>query len=111
ASQLSLPVPTSFKMANGLTVLLVEQHKLPVVSAHVVVLTGSDANPVNRPGLASFTAAMLTEGTNRRTAPQIADDAAQIGSSLRSFSTADYSAAAISTLKQNVDPALDLLAD
>jgi zinc protease len=111
ASQLTLPVPTSFKMANGLTVLLVEQHKLPVVSAHVVVLTGSDANPVNRPGLASFTAAMLTEGTNHRTAPQIADDAAQIGSAVRSFSTADYSAAAIRTLKQNVDPALDLLSD
>src|SRR5712692_1228290 len=44
-SQLSLPVPTSFKLANGLTVMLVEQHKLPVVSAHLVVLSGSDANP------------------------------------------------------------------
>jgi zinc protease len=111
ASQLNLPVPSSFKLANGLTVFLVEQHKLPVVSAHVVVLTGSDANPINKPGLASFTAAMLTEGTNRRAAPQIADDAAQIGSTVRSFSTADYSAAAIPTLKQNVDPALDLLSD
>jgi zinc protease len=111
ASALTLPTPSSFKLANGLTVLLVEQHKLPVVSAHVVVLTGSDANPINKPGLASFTAAMLTEGTNRRSAPQIADDAAQIGASIRSFSTADYSSAAVRTLKQNIDPALDLLSD
>jgi zinc protease len=111
ASAMSLPVPSSFKLANGLTVLLVEQHKLPVVSAHLVVLTGSDANPINKPGLASFTAAMLTEGTNRRSAPQIADDAAQIGSSVRTFSTADYSAAGIRTLKQNVGSALDLLSD
>jgi zinc protease len=110
-SAFTLPVPSSFKLSNGLTVLLVEQHKLPVVSAHVVVLTGSDANPVDKPGLASFAAAMLTEGTNRRSAPQIADDAAQIGSSVRSFSTADFSAASIRTLKQNVGPALDLLAD
>ncbi|HLB87401.1 MAG TPA: insulinase family protein, partial [Terriglobales bacterium] len=67
-SQLSLPVPTSFKLANGLTVMLVEQHKLPVVSANLVVLSGSDANPANRPGLASFTADMLPEGTRRRSA-------------------------------------------
>ncbi|HXY52619.1 MAG TPA: pitrilysin family protein [Terriglobales bacterium] len=111
ASQLSLPVPGSFRLANGLTVLLVEQHKLPVVSADVFVLAGSDANPISQPGLASFTAAMLTEGTKRRSAPQIADDAAQIGSAISSFSTADFSAASIRILKQNVDPALDLLAD
>ncbi len=110
-SQLSLPVPTSFKLANGLTVMLVEQHKLPVVSANLVVLSGSDANPANRPGLASFTADMLPEGTRRRSAPQIADDGAQIGASVRTSSTSDYSSASIETLKQNVDSAFDLLSD
>jgi zinc protease len=110
-SKLTLPVPASFRMANGLTVLLVEQHKLPIVSASLVVLTGSDANPVNRPGLASFSADMLPEGTNRRSAPQIADDAAQIGASLRTGSTTDSSSASIRTLKHSVDAAFDLLSD
>ena len=110
-SHLSLPVPTGFKLANGLTVMLVEQHKLPVVSAHLVVLSGSDMNPVNRPGLASFTADMLPEGTNRRTALAVADDGAQIGTAVRTSSTGDFSAVAIRTLKQNVDAALDLLSD
>jgi zinc protease len=110
-SQLSLPAPTSFKLANGLTVMLVQQHKLPVVSAHLVVLSGSDANPANKPGLASFTADMLPEGTSRRSAPQIADDGAQIGASVRTASTSDYSSASIATLKQNVDSAIDLLSD
>ena len=110
-SQMSLPVPSTLKLSNGLTVLLVEQHKLPVVSAHLVVLTGSDANPVKMPGLASFTAAMLTEGTNRRSALQIADDAAQIGASIGSLSTTDFSSASIRMLKQNVEPGLDLLSD
>jgi zinc protease len=94
-----------------LTVILAEQHKLPVVSARFVVLTGSDANPVNRPGLASFTADMLPEGTNRRSAPQIADDAAQLGTSVSTNSRPDYSAIGINTLKWNVGPALDLLSD
>ena len=110
-SHLSLPVPTSFKLANGLTVMLVEQHNLPVVAAHLVVLSGSDANPANKPGLASFTAAMLDEGTNRRSSPQIADDVAQIGASLDTSATADYSSVQIRTLKQNADAAFDLLSD
>jgi len=110
-SQMSLPVPSTIKLSNGLTVLLVEEHKLPVVSAHLVVLTGSDANPVKKPGLASFTAAMLTEGTNRRSALEIADDAAQIGASIGSISTTDFSSASIRLLKQNVEPGLDLLSD
>jgi zinc protease len=107
----TLPVAQSFTLPNGLTVILAEQHKLPVVSARLVVLTGSDANPVNRPGLASFTADILPEGTNRRSAPQIADDAAQLGTSVRTNSRPDYSAVSIRTLKQNVDAGLELLSD
>jgi len=110
-SQLKLPVPTTFKLSNGLTVMLVEQHKLPVVSAHLVVLTGSEANPVDRPGLASFTSAMLPEGTSHRSAPQIADDGAQIGTAVRTNSTSDASSVNIRMLKQNVDAAMDLLSD
>jgi len=111
ASKLSLPVPASFKLANGLTVFLVEQHKLPVVSAHVFVSSGSDSNPVHEPGLSSFTAAMLPEGTERRSSLQVADDAAQIGAAIHTDSRVDYSTANIHTLKQNVDQALDLLSD
>ncbi|MBV9482208.1 MAG: insulinase family protein [Acidobacteria bacterium] len=107
----TLPIAQSFTLANGLTVILAEQHKLPVVSARLVVLTGSDANPVNRPGLASFTATMLGEGTNRRSAPQVADDAAQLGTGVATSSRPDYSAVSIRILKQNLDPALDLLSD
>ena len=110
-SSLKLPVASSFKLPNGLTVILAEQHKLPVVSSRLVVLTGSDANPIERPGLASFTAEMLPEGTGTRSAPQIADDAAQIGSAVATVSRPDYSAVGIGTLKQNVDAALGLLSD
>jgi zinc protease len=110
-SKLSLPVPASFKLANGLTVLLVEQHHLPIVSANLVVLSGSDANPVDKPGVASFTAQMLPEGTGRRSSNQIADDAAQIGSEIRESSASDQSSVSIRTLKPNVDEAFNLLSD
>src|SRR5262249_6384497 len=58
---LKVPVPASFQLANGLTVLVNERPGLPVVSAQLVVKTGSGANPPDRPGLANFTAAMIDE--------------------------------------------------
>ena len=43
------------------------------MAAAVVLRTGSDTNPLDKPGLANFTAAMLDEGTATRNALQIAD--------------------------------------
>jgi zinc protease len=111
ASKLALPVPVSFKLANGLTVMLVEQHTLPVVSANLVILRGSEANPANKPGLSAFTADMLDEGTTRRSTLQLAEDVAAIGASLSTGSTSDASAINVRTLKKNADAAFDLVAD
>ena len=111
ASKLTLPSPQRFQLANGLTVYLLEQHNLPIVSANVVVLSGSEQNPVTKPGLAAFTADMLDEGTEKRPALQIAKDVAQIGATLASGSSSDSSSIAMRTLKTNVDEAFDLLAD
>ena len=76
---------------NGLTVLVNERRGLPIVSASLVVKTGSGANPADKPGLANFTAAMLDEGTATRNALQIADEVAQLGASLNTSSTMDAS--------------------
>src|SRR5262249_55445625 len=73
ARPLQLATPESTRLANGLTLILNRRRGLPVVAANLVFRTGSDANPLDRPGLANFTAAMLTEGTASRNALQIAD--------------------------------------
>jgi len=106
-----LPVPQTFKLANGLTVILDERRNLPIVSAALVLRTGSDANPPGKPGLANFTAAMLDEGTTTRNALQLADDVAQIGATLGTASSMDYTLAQTRALKRNAAQAIDLLAD
>jgi zinc protease len=111
ASKLSLPSPQRSQLANGLTVYLLEQHNLPIVSANLVVLSGSEQNPNTKPGLAAFTADMLDEGTQKRPALQIAKDVAQIGATLSTGSSSDSSSIAVRTLKTNVDEAFDLLSD
>ena len=111
ASELSLPVPATFVLPNGLTVYLIETHHLPIVSANVIVLSGSDRNPPRQPGLASFTAGMLDEGTAARSAIEIARVAEQLGATLSTGSSADYSFVTVRTLKRNVDAAFELVSD
>jgi zinc protease len=111
ASRLLLPVPKRMQLENGLTLYLVEQHTVPFVAANLVVLAGSEANPADEPGLASFTADMLDEGTKKRSTLQLADDVAQIGAQLMTSSNADASTVSIRTLKKNADAAFELLAD
>ncbi|MGH9555196.1 MAG: insulinase family protein, partial [Terriglobales bacterium] len=111
ASKLTLPVPTHFQLRNGLHVYLVEQHNLPVVAANLVALAGSETNPADRPGLASFAADMLDEGTERRSTLQLSQDVNRIGAELTTASASDYSSVNIRSLKRNADAAFDLLAD
>jgi zinc protease len=110
-SVLQLPVPRMSRLPNGLSLYLVEQHALPAIAANLIVLRGSEANPPERPGLASFTAQMLDEGTRNKSALQIAADADQIGALLTTGSSADYSFVAVRSLKRNVDAAFELAAD
>jgi zinc protease len=106
-----LPVPRRFQLDNGLTVLLVEQHGLPLISANLVVLAGSDHNAVDRPGLASFTADMLDEGTTSRSSQQLAQDVAILGASIGAGSSTDSSSVSMFTLRHTAEAAFGLLAD
>jgi zinc protease len=110
-SALRLPVPMQFQLANGLAVYLLEQHSLPIVSANLLVLCGSDRNPPELPGLASFAAEMLDEGTGKRTALTIAGDADQLGASLSTGSNMDASVLAFRSLKKNAGAVFELATD
>ena len=111
AKAIELPTPQSEKLANGLTLILNERRGLPLVGAAVVLKTGSDANPLDKPGLANFVAAMLDEGTTTRSAPQIADQVAQIGAVLTTSSSMDATAISGRSLTKNFGALLDLIAD
>jgi len=107
----ALPVAKQVKLANGLTVLLIERHNLPLVCATLYTLSGSELNPLDKPGLSSFTANMLSEGTTSRSSMQFSDATDQIGATLGS--EAGYSSAflELSALTWNTPAGFDLLAD
>src|SRR5471032_3319211 len=111
APAIHLPQGKSFTLANGLTVIYNSNPGVPLVSTQLVIKSGSGANPLAQPGLSSFTAQLLQEGTATRSAPQIADEVAQLGAFLGTGSGVDASFAQLTSLKATFPQALDLLAD
>lgn len=108
---LHLPVPKTFTASNGMKIYLVEDHALPVLEASLVTLAGSGVNPLTKPGLAAFTARMLTQGSKDRSATQLADDSALIGGRLQALARMDDTTVSIGVLSNNTEAALDLLQD
>ena len=108
-----LPRPTEVKLANGLTVLVLERHKLPTVTLALWIKTGALADPKDLPGLASFTAHMLREGTTHRSSAQLAAEVDDIGASLGA--SADFgsniSTVTASGLVENVNKIVELMSD
>ncbi|MGZ3182654.1 MAG: M16 family metallopeptidase [Telluria sp.] len=109
--QVRLPQGQSFTLPNGLTVIHYYNPALPLVSAGLFVRAGSEANPLARPGLAGFTAGMLEEGTTTRSAPQIADEIARLGTTLETGSSPDAARVGVTALKGNFARAFDIIAD
>jgi predicted Zn-dependent peptidase len=110
-STLKLPAYSRTKLPNGLVLLLMEQHEVPIVSFNVLVRAGAVTDPAGREGLASVTAELLRRGTALRTADRIAAELDFIGGTLDFEAGIDYTRGTAEFLKKDVDTGLDLLAD
>ena len=95
--RVKLPRPVEATLKNGLTVLIMEDHRLPAVSVNLSITgAGPLFEPSDLPGLAVVTAQMLDEGTQTRTSRQIAEEVARLGATLGASSSFGSAASAIS---------------
>ena len=106
-----IPVPFVQTLGNGLRVIVVQRSGLPLVTAELVLRSGTEADPATLSGLADLTATLLTKGTARRTAPQIAEAAEALGGQLESGAGWHRSFVSITVTRPQLTAALDLLAD
>ncbi|MCS6951636.1 MAG: pitrilysin family protein [Bryobacterales bacterium] len=106
-----LPSVYETELPNGLKVMLVEDHRLPLVTLRLGSPAGSKFDPAERPGLAEATAALLTEGTATRTARQLAEEVAAIGGTLDASAGPDSLVLGGSALAENLAKLLELAAD
>jgi zinc protease len=108
---LKLPAYRKTKLPNGLTLLLMEKHELPLVSFQLVLKTGSTADPAGAEGTASVTAAMLRRGTQTRSAEQYSADFDFIGGTFGATANSDFTNISAEFMKKDLAKGLDLLSD
>ena len=110
---LVFPAIQEATLRNGMKVVLATRDAVPVVGVSVQFDAGYAADSVEggKLGVASFTGAMLDEGTKRRTALKIAEELEGLGATLGIGSSLDTTGATLSALKENLSPSLDIMAD
>jgi zinc protease len=106
-----LPPVSESKLPNGLTVLLADDPRFPLVSGRLVVFAGNKRDPKDIPGLAASVATMLLQGTSRRTYQQMARELDSLGGTLTANTGADSLTVEFSVLAENADPMLALMSD
>lgn len=106
-----IPKPSVQRLANGLSVVTVERHDLPLVTAAVVVRGGASADPPGKDGLSELTASLLTQGTATRSATEIAQAVEALGASLDSGADWDEMSASVTVKSDQADKALAIMSD
>lgn len=98
-------------LENGMILLLSEKHDIPMVTMNMAIKAGGMVEPADKPGLASITASLLTQGTTKRTANQISREIDFVGGSLSVSGGDDFASASLRVLKKDLRTGLDLLSD
>ena len=105
------PTPVHRQLANGLKIMVVEKREMPVVSMGIFAKGGATNDPAGQPGLATFTAQMLQEGTETRSSQELAAAFEFIGARLSVDARREFVSVSSETMTKHWTTALDLIGD
>ena len=108
---MNVPQPVTARLANGLTVITVPRTNLPLVSASLVSLGGSTADPADKAGLNRLAANLLTKGTATRSADQIAAAIEALGGQLAASAGSEGLNLDLTVRTSELPAALGIMAD
>ena len=103
--------PVSYSLANGLKVILIENHRAPVVSMLVWIKAGSASEGPGEHGLAHLIEHMLFKGTGRRGPGQVAREVESSGGHINAYTSFDQTVYYIDMASRFTARGLDVLSD
>jgi zinc protease len=98
-------------LKNGLKVMLIERHTIPIVDITLAVDAGFSSDPRSKAGMASLALDLMDKGTKTKNAFQISDQLDMLGAELNTQSDIDLSFVQLKALTENLAPSLQLLSD
>jgi zinc protease len=110
-AKIQIPPSSTHVLDNGLTVVLMEYHRLPLIELQLTVRGGSSVDPDTLIGLAGMTTGLLKKGTAMRSATQLAEDIDFIGASLSAGSGLDRFTVFSEFLKKDIDAGMELFSE
>lgn len=106
------PNATEKTLPNGLRVFVVTDHSEPAVAARLLIMSaGGIKDPSDEPGIAAMTANLLTQGTGKRSAKDIAEAIDFVGGSLSAASGKDATTVTLDVVKKDLNLGFDLMSD
>jgi zinc protease len=111
AKQIHFPAFEERTLGNGLRVVVIERHDNPAVGLELLVQAGKAHEPAAKAGLAGAAATLLREGTESRSAQQIAEAIDAVGGDLTVSGAWDAAYASVQVTSDQVGLGLDLLSD
>jgi zinc protease len=104
------PAVEQFQLDNGLKVILVQKHTLPVVEGRLIIDAGAQREPAAKSGLASLTGRLLSEGTGTMSGADIARAMDALGAQYSTGAGYSTSFADVVALKNVFPEAMSLAA-
>ncbi len=111
ARDVSFPPITRASTDSGLEVDTVEWDQLPVVYLRLIIKSGGEADPTDRPGMAHLVGAMLKEGTRTRPSARLAEEVEFLGADLWVSDDEENVYIGMRALADQLDEAMEILAD
>ena len=105
------PKPVEKTLANGLRVIVIDRPGTPLVTAQLVIKNGGEVDPPELAGLGNMLADLVTKGTEKRSATQIAEEIEALGGTLYSSARWDSTRIGVDVMSPKIGPAIDILAD
>ena len=105
------PAVTSHRLANGLSILVVDLPGRPLVSASLVVTGGAAEEPPEQGGAVVLAARALTEGTESHDAISLVEATERLGASLHADAGWDALSVNVDVAAARLAPALELVAE
>src|SRR5438477_12726213 len=108
------PHPVSFthpqetKLDNGLRLIVAERPSLPWLAIELIIRSGSEADANDLAVTATVTGSLLTKGTEKMSAPEIANSIESLGGTICSSAASDNSSAGVLVMLNKPEPALTI---